>query len=133
MIQRCNNPNYDRYHDYGGRGIRVCKRWQGEHGFENFLKDMGHRPQGLTLDRKHNDGNYTPTNCRWATRREQQNNMRPRKRKGLGSVRGIIYRARLKSKPWQAIARIGDVYEHVGYFPSEELAIEARDAVEAKK
>jgi hypothetical protein len=75
MIQRCTNPNNPDYKRYGGRGISICKRWLGEHGFENFLADTGPRPVGKTLDRFPNpDGNYTPKNIRWANRKEQRQN-----------------------------------------------------------
>lgn len=73
MIQRCNNANNTGYRNYGGRGIKVCERW---HTFENFLADMGLRPLGKSLDRINVNGNYTPTNCRWATRQEQAENTR---------------------------------------------------------
>jgi len=74
MKQRCLNPDNDRYADWGGRGIRVCKRWM---KFENFLADMGRRPTiQHTLERKNNDGNYTSRNCRWATKSEQAFNRR---------------------------------------------------------
>jgi hypothetical protein len=77
MIARCSNPNHIGYKRYGGRGITVCERWKGEHGFENFLADMGERPRGKSLDRyPDNDGNYEPGNCRWATLPEQNSNQR---------------------------------------------------------
>ena len=75
MFTRCNNPKAESYHRYGGRGITVCEEWSGPGGYVKFLGDMGRRPSGAhSLERKDTDGNYTPGNCTWATRTEQQRN-----------------------------------------------------------
>lgn len=73
MIQRCENQNFISYHRYGGRGIKVCARWK--KSYINFLADVGPRPSVKhTLDRIDNDGNYCPSNVRWATRKQQSRN-----------------------------------------------------------
>lgn len=74
MKLRCGNPKDRQFKNYGARGIKVCERWL--HSYANFMADMGPRPEGLTLDRKNNNGNYEPDNCRWATTKEQGRNMR---------------------------------------------------------
>lgn len=73
MRYRCEKPTHKSYKDYGGRGIRVCDRWQ---RFENFLADMGEAPAGMQLDRVDNSSGYSPENCRWATPRQNSNNKR---------------------------------------------------------
>jgi hypothetical protein len=81
MIQRCTNPNRKDWKHYGGRGIRVCDRWK---KFENFLADMGERPDGMTLDRIDNDDDYAPGNCHWIPAKDQ-----PKKRRhGLITYQG---------------------------------------------
>ena len=71
MRSRCDNPKFDAYPYYGGRGIKTCEAWK---VFGNFLKDMGHPPDGFSIDRIDSGGDYEPSNCKWSSKKEQANN-----------------------------------------------------------
>lgn len=106
MLKRCRNPRNKRYKSYGGRGISVCDRWL---DFKNFFSDMGNRPHGLTLDRIDVNGNYEPTNCRWATRAQQAQNTTKTK---LSQEKAADIRAlRARGETYASLAKMFDVSE----------------------
>jgi len=88
MKARCTNSNSPQWKDYGGRGISVCKEWKDS--YAAFARDMGERPTGCILDRINNDGNYEPSNCRWATHKESQRNRRNTAFIDIGGKRYIL-------------------------------------------
>ena len=91
MMDRCYNTKSASYPNYGGRGITICKRWR---IFDNFLADMSPRPVGTSIDRINNDKGYMPSNCRWATAQEQQQNTR---RNHVLVVDGVEYRSAISA------------------------------------
>lgn len=96
MRSRCNNPNNHAYKDYGGRGIKVCKRWN---DFTNFIADVGERPPNHSLNRINNNGNYNPKNVRWSTPLEQRHNRRPEEpRKRIGQFTTVELKTELKRR-----------------------------------
>lgn len=99
MRQRCMNPNSDKWKWYGGRGIKICDRWS---DYAMFLEDMGERPEGKTIDRIDNDGDYEPNNCHWATQLEQT---RKQSKNTLNEITVIQLRIdRASGMTYQAIA-----------------------------
>jgi hypothetical protein len=121
MKQRCCNDSNKSYQDYGGRGVKVCNRWL--ESFDNFLIDMGKRPEGKTLDRIDPDGNYTPENCRWADIYTQAQNRNWRKIPLSGAKN--IYK---QSNRWLVILKRHKIIYKVGPFNTIEEAVEARQA-----
>jgi hypothetical protein len=117
MRSRCGNPNASNYSWYGGRGITVCERWS---SFENFLADMGERPDGTSLDRLDTNGDYTPENCRWATDLEQAHN---RRRPTSSEHPGVSWDKRRKR--WCAYVRDAGRRVHLGRFEHEADAAHA--------
>ncbi len=105
MLRRCENSRDGSYADYGGRGIRVCERWQ---SFDLFIADMGRRPEATSLDRIDNDGHYEPSNCRWASSKVQARNRRSNRMGIFDGERMTVTEAaeRLNVKPIVLFRRI---------------------------
>lgn len=118
MRRRCNDPKRHNYKYYGGRGIKVCDRW--DKSFLNFLEDMGERPSSIhTIDRIDNTGNYEPSNCKWSSMQEQCLNRRHKV--GGSGVKGV-YRSHNK---WRAMIRRKNKGHYLGSFATKELAQQA--------
>ena len=123
---RCNNQNSKDYKDYGGRGINVCKRWL---KFENFLEDMGLKPEGLSIDRIDNNLGYFKENCRWASSLTQRRNQRLRKTNTTGTE-GVAWDKRCQK--YQAYIYANFKRINLGLFKALPEAAEARRLGEIK-
>ena len=124
MRKRCLSENHADYKNYGGRGITICERWD---SFENFISDMGRRPADeLTLERVDNDGNYEPSNCKWATRTEQSRNRRRQSRNTSG-VTGITKRG----KHW--LAKITVNYKQIYLYQGKDFNLACRVRKDAEQ
>ena len=101
MRYRCFNSKNNAFKNYGGRGITVCDRWN--NSFLAFYEDMGEKPEGMSLDRIDNNGNYEPSNCRWADRKTQQRNQR-KKSTNKSGVKGVFWHKGLGK--WRAMITV---------------------------
>lgn len=128
MWQRCLNINNEHFDKYGGRGISVCERWR---SFIAFLNDMGEKPDGCSLVRVDNDGDYCPENCIWGTpkqRARQRDRNTGVRRNNSSGVNGVSFCK--KDGLWRARITVDGYNKSMGYFDSLEEAAEARKIAE---
>ena len=124
MLQRCNNPKYKDYKDYGARGITVCEEWLDVANFVAWAEKTYPNTKGVSLDRIDNDKGYSPDNCRWATQSVQALNQRIRENNTSGFV-GIAYRK--DNNKWSASITIDYKVVFLKCFKTKEEAVQARD------
>lgn len=128
MIERCTNPNHDKYKNYGGRGITVCDRWR---NFKNFYEDMGVRTSDKhSLDRIDTDGNYCPENCKWSDQVEQCRNKKSYGKNTSGCI-GVNWHKH--QRKWNAsITIVNRKRISLGYYVNIDDAIKSRKEAELK-
>ena len=124
MKGRCNDPNNNRYQNYGGRGITICSRWG---SFTAFYADMGKRHKRMSIDRIDNDGNYEPDNCKWSTPEEQGRNKRRYKSNKSGCT-GVCWN--IKNRKWIAQAKCNGKVIYLGIYNDWFEAVCARKSAE---
>jgi hypothetical protein len=128
MKTRCNTQTSSSYKNYGGRGIKICNRWL--NSLENFIEDMGEKPSPKhSIDRIDNNGNYEPSNCRWATRLEQAHN-RGTRSDNISGVTGVSWNKKYKS--WVSNIMVRGERTHLGSFKHKKDAIKSRMDAERK-
>jgi len=118
MRQRCLNKNHSAYRLYGKIGVKICPRWN---SFENFLEDMGRRPEGFSLDRISGSKTYSKATCRWANQNQQVRSSGPRK----GSFKGVYFDK--FTKRWRSTIKINGKNKAIGRFDSDVEAARAYD------
>ena len=124
MLDRCYNPKFTRYKDYGGRGIKVCGEWLDIKNFVDWVDNKSNWEEGLTLDRIDNDKGYSPDNCTFSTKTIQSINQRQKSNNTSGYV-GVSWDAKVSK--WRARVNMFKKEKHIGYYLTLEEAAQARD------
>lgn len=129
MLSRCNNPNYAQYSEYGGVGIKVCSRWDINNGgsFDNFLEDMGVRPEGLSLNRINGAPLYSKETCEWATLSVQAYDQKIRCTNKSGKT-GVFYNKKIGK--WETYIWKEYKKTNLGYYEDYDEAVKVRQAAE---
>ncbi len=125
MKQRCNNPHAKNYKHWGGKGISVCSDWLDFIPFRDWALANGYKDH-LTIDRKNNNGNYNPKNCRWVTAKTQSRNTKKIRSNNTSGYRGVFFKK--KHKIWHVVICVNYKRIHLGYFKCRRAAAYAYDS-----